>query len=94
MKAASIQRVTKLPPPLKESFMQLIKQSVEDFPNSAPRPDLPKQITAGPFLLLFRERFTDWVIANNVCTDDAVALWDVAKQQVLVTCAEYTAALQ
>jgi hypothetical protein len=84
----------KLSPPLKASFIQLLKRAVDDFPNSAPRPDLPKQITAGPFLVMFRERFTDWVIANSVDGDVAVALWEAAKEQVLETCTTYTTALQ
>jgi hypothetical protein len=84
----------KLPLTLKKSFIKLLEQAIDDFPNSAPRPDLPKQITAGPFLVMFRERFTDWVIANKVDADLAVALWDTTKKQFLETCAEYTAALQ
>jgi hypothetical protein len=84
----------KVPMLLKKSFIQLLEQAIDDFPNSAPRPDLEKQITAGPFLVMFRERFTDWVIANNVDSDLAIALWNTTKQQVMDTCNGHMAALQ
>lgn len=84
----------KLGPNIKASLMLVIESAVRDFPDSAPHLGLPKQITAGPFLVLLRERFAAWAEENCVNEALAVEIWEAVKQQVLKTCSDYTTSLQ